>query len=183
MDINRLTPGNIQVTLNGATITGQAVYLFGGFADEVGPDVALLHLSAPFNIGGSTTSFRNQLWNGSPHGLFGKTIAFYGQGRTECTGAPTGGGIYLAADFVVDSGDYVAATTWPRQGQTIPPRRHQLRIFHEEMEVRSSRSHERPTARFQDLVTAAAQASYLKTERQCLLAYILARAVTTLRRE
>ena len=120
VDTNRLTPGNIRVTLNGTTITGQAVYLFGGFADEVGPDLALLHLSAPFNIAGSTTSFRNQLWNGNPHGLFGKTIAFYGQGQTGCTGAATGGGTYLAADFVIDSGDYVAAAR-PNNPTTPPP--------------------------------------------------------------
>ena len=120
VDLNRLSPGNIRVALAGAASVVQAVYLFGGFADEVGPDLALLHLSAPFNIGGSTTSLRNQVWSGRPHDLFGKTIAFYGQGRTECTGAPAGGGTYRAADFVVDNDDYVAATR-PNDPTTPPP--------------------------------------------------------------
>lgn len=63
-DGSRLTPGNIQVNFLGTAIRADAVYLFGGFADEVGPDLALLHLAAPFNIGGRTTGFRNQIWNG-----------------------------------------------------------------------------------------------------------------------
>lgn len=109
-DQDRLTPGNIQVQFAGVAIGVQAVYLFGGFADEVGPDLALLHLSAPFNIGGSPTSFRNQLWSGEPRNLFGKTIAFYGQGRTDCMGPPAGVGTYRAADFVVNQDDYVATT-------------------------------------------------------------------------
>lgn len=111
-DGSRQSPGNIQVNFLGTSIPTQAVYLFGGFADEVGPDLALLHLAAPFNIGGRTTGFRNQIWNGKPHDLFGKTIAFYGQGRTDCN-APnpgTGAGTYRAADFVVSNGDRVAIT-------------------------------------------------------------------------
>jgi Trypsin len=108
-DQNRLSPGSLGVTFLAQAINADAVYLFGGFADEVGPDVALLHLSSPFNIGGRTTGFRNNILGGTPHDLFGKTVALYGQGRTDCVGPPAGAGTYRAADFVVNSGDYVAA--------------------------------------------------------------------------
>jgi hypothetical protein len=119
-DANRLTPTKLTATLNGNTIAADAVYLFGGFSDEVGPDLALLHLASGFNVGGRTTGFRNQIWDGGPHDLFGKTVAFYGQGSTNCTGVPTGGGAYLAADFAVSSGDFVARTR-PNDPTTPPP--------------------------------------------------------------
>jgi hypothetical protein len=116
---NRTNPNNIRVTFLGTTILANAVYLFGGYADEVGPDIALLHLSAPFTIAGHSTGFQTQFWGGQPHDLFGKTVAFYGIGRTDCAGPAAGLGPYRAADFTVDSGDY-SATTRPNN-PTVPP--------------------------------------------------------------
>ena len=104
---NRLAPKNIQVALNGVTIAADAVYLFGGYVDEVGPDLALMHLSAPFNVNGSTTGFRNQIWSGAARNLIGKTVASYGQGRNVCAGR-TGSGTYRAGDFVVERRAYAA---------------------------------------------------------------------------
>src|SRR4051812_33742929 len=42
---NRLSPQNIAVTFNSVSIRADALYLFGGYVDEVGPDLSLLHLS------------------------------------------------------------------------------------------------------------------------------------------
>ena len=119
VDQNRVSPGGLRVNFIGATISVDAVYLFGGFADEVGPDLALMHLAAPFNIGGTTTGFRNQIWSGQPHDLFGKTIALYGQRQTDCAGPAAGLGTYRAADFVVSRADYVAITR--PNDPTLPP--------------------------------------------------------------
>jgi hypothetical protein len=116
---NRRTPKNIQVNFGGVTIVADAVYLFGGYADEVGPDIALAHLSAPFSINGSTTGFRTQIWRGIPEDLVGKTVASYGRGRNVCVGA-TGSGPYRAADFVVDKTAY--ATQGMPNDPSNPPR-------------------------------------------------------------
>jgi len=105
VDQNRLTPRQLGVVFLGTRIAVDAVYVFGGYSDEVGPDVALVHLSSRFNIGGSNVGFRNRIWTGAPHSLFGKTVAFYGIGRTDCSGPAAGAGTYRAADFVVGEGD------------------------------------------------------------------------------
>lgn len=109
---NRLEPSNIRATLNGVSKTGDAIYLFGGFADEVGPDLALMHLSSPFTISGSTSGFVNRLWYGSAESLINpnKTVAFYGQGRTACAGGGTG--TFRAADLQIESIN-ISAREWP----------------------------------------------------------------------
>lgn len=109
----RLTPAQVQVRLlptgsaNSQTVAVQAIYLFGGFSDEVGPDLALMHLAAPLRINGSTSGFRNRIWEGSRGDILGnKTAAFYGRGRDACTGGTSG--TYQAADLTTASDTFQA---------------------------------------------------------------------------
>lgn len=124
-DHARLNPGRLQVRLlpaasaNAQTITVQAVYLFGGYSDEVGPDLALLHLTTPFRINGSASSFANRIWSGGARKeVLGKTVAFYGMGRDACNGGNLG--TYQAADLQTDSKTYQASVrpTDPRSPPT-----------------------------------------------------------------
>jgi hypothetical protein len=111
---NRTNPSALQVRLvtpdlnskNSQTINVQAIYLFGGFSDEVGPDLAVLHLRSPLSINNSTSGFVNQIWTGGRNAVFGKTVAFYGQGFDSC--ANKSSGRYLATDLIVDSDLYQA---------------------------------------------------------------------------
>lgn len=102
---DRVTVNNVKVTMlagnPGATsAAGQAIYMFAGFSDEVGPDIALVHLTQPLNIHGSTTGFGTKFWSGSMADLAKGTRAvnMYGRGfnsftacNTPAAGDPPGG--------------------------------------------------------------------------------------------
>jgi hypothetical protein len=108
-DASRLQPSTITARFDGTEIAADALYLFGGYSDEVGPDLALVHLAAPFSINGNTTGFVNHLWSGDVESLVASdaVVAFYGQGRSEC-GVATGVGTYRSADLPVSGSGYVA---------------------------------------------------------------------------
>ncbi|MGH2584061.1 MAG: trypsin-like serine protease [Dehalococcoidia bacterium] len=113
----RPTPPPETVTLNGVVRTSDAIYQFGGGLDAAGnwlglaygPDLALVHLSQPFSIAGSTTGFSNRLYGGSPASLRSKLIATYGQGISIYAQPgmppipPQGAGTWRAADLTVSA--------------------------------------------------------------------------------
>ncbi|SJM92811.1 trypsin-like serine protease [Crenothrix polyspora] len=109
---NRIQPKKLTFILNKAQTVGDAIYLFGGFSDEVGPDLALVHLSKPFKINGSSVGFVNKLWPGNSNSLINpkRTLAAYGQGRNVCSGGGTG--VYRAADLDLSEIN-IAATERP----------------------------------------------------------------------
>jgi hypothetical protein len=96
------------ITTGSATssASADALYLFAGFADEVGPDLALVHLRQPLTVHGTTTGFTTTFWPGSMADLKTgtRTVSIYGRGSntyTQCadpaTNQPliaTGGGTY-----------------------------------------------------------------------------------------
>jgi Trypsin len=118
---DRTNPAALQVSLTAPAqaIPAQAIYLFGGFRDEVGPDLALVHVSSPFQINGSTTGFSNRLWPGTPESLVKpeRTVAMYGQGRFTCGPPPYGSGTFRAADMKLSGIGYEPNT---RPGNTMP---------------------------------------------------------------
>lgn len=78
---------------NGAWFGTDAVYKFGYLAgDPSGPDLGLLHLTAPVPLNGRTRGFRNRFWTGA---VLNRTVALFGLG-TQMTN-------YWGADFNVNS--------------------------------------------------------------------------------
>ena len=132
----RPRPSPETVTLNGVNRTSDALYQFGGGLDSnglfldlsYGPDLALVHLSQPFSIAGSTTNFSNRLYAGSTASLNGKLIATYGQGISIYAQPgtpplpPQGAGIWRAADLTVSGvsgGTYTIVPPSQTQSQII----------------------------------------------------------------
>lgn len=118
---NRTQPSNVVFSMRGiapdpdTTATADAIYLFGGYSDEIGPDLALVHLSTPFVIDGASSGFANQLWPGSPDSLINPnvTVTAYGQGVTSCpippaTTAP-GAGTYRVAELSLSGINFSAS--------------------------------------------------------------------------
>jgi hypothetical protein len=117
--LDRTQPANVTFTLLGIapdpdqTVTADAIYLFGGFADEVGPDLALVHLSTPLVINGSPSGFANQLWPGTSDTLVDPnvTLTIYGQGWSDCPVPPAtgmGAGTYRVAELLLTDIDRAA---------------------------------------------------------------------------
>jgi hypothetical protein len=78
---------------NGPWIATDAVYKFGYHAGDVsGPDLALVHLTSPIMLNGSTTGFRTRFWTGS---VLNRTVAVFGLGNAMTD--------YTGADFIVNS--------------------------------------------------------------------------------
>jgi hypothetical protein len=100
---DRVGVNNLQVTMlrgdaAASSSRAQAIYMFAGFSDEVGPDIALVHLAGPLTIHGSTSGFTTKFWGGSMADLATGTrlVSVYGQGWNTYTacGTTSPAGIY-----------------------------------------------------------------------------------------
>jgi hypothetical protein len=117
VDQNRTAPAGLTATLGTQTERADAVYLFAGYSQEVGPDLGLVHLARPLTVNGRTSGFRTRFWSGSKADLAGKTVASYGRGNNVASAAtPTmpactagGFGPYRATNFTVAAGDFEPA--------------------------------------------------------------------------
>jgi len=78
------------------------MYRFADFEQtQIGPDLAIVHLDAPFVINGSTTGFTTNFSTTPPSQQNGKTFSIYGQGDNNDNG--TGFGTWRTADLTVSS--------------------------------------------------------------------------------
>ncbi len=106
VDTTRTAPAALTVTMledapAESSSPADAIYLFAGFADEVGPDLALVHLARPLTVTGNPGVFGDRFWPGTlaELGQGERTASIYGQGDTmaiQCTPTydGTGAGTY-----------------------------------------------------------------------------------------
>lgn len=117
---NRTSPANITSSIVGnglgvpaSQAPGQAVYLFAGFSDEVGPDLALMHLGRPLSVHGSTSGYVGPtFWSGTM-GDLGKgtrTVSVYGQGGNSLTSCGNPGATPPVPPSVAGAGTYRSGT-------------------------------------------------------------------------
>jgi hypothetical protein len=100
-------PGNQaanSVTLNRSTgsdtRTSDQFYQFGDYELNSAPDIAVIHLSSPMPVNGSTTGFTNAIDATPSSSLLGVTLAEYGIGYNQIN-PNSGAGSWRAADMVV----------------------------------------------------------------------------------
>lgn len=88
---HRTNPNSADAAIVGdKPANADAIYLFAGFADEVGPDLALAHLQRPLRVNGSTTGVKRPFWNGTMADLANgtRTVSIYGQGNNDYVAPP-----------------------------------------------------------------------------------------------
>lgn len=132
----RLTPTSVTVSAvsdpTGAAV--DAMYLFGGFSDEIGPDLSLMHLSRRLTVNGSTSGVRRPFWSGSMDDLSQgvRSVSIYGQGHNTRVAPPTPNITVCDNSLLRGVGTYRSGTaqvstvgledpghrtsTWPNQG-------------------------------------------------------------------
>ncbi|MFG1932228.1 trypsin-like serine protease [Mycobacterium sp. NPDC048908] len=111
-DMGRTPNGlNVQIASDPNPTVADAIYLFGGFSDEVGPDLSLIHLQRPLLVHGSTAGLQRPFWTGTMAQLAQgvRTVSIYGQGNNTRT-APPPGGNPCSDNLLTGAGVYRAGT-------------------------------------------------------------------------
>lgn len=100
---NRKNPFSVNVTANwgSQSKTSNKIYHYGGYNDPNGIDLAIVFLSSPFQVNGSTSGFNNQLNISSQSSLVNQTLDAYGLGVNTLTN--TGFGTWRTGRLTISS--------------------------------------------------------------------------------